>query len=41
MLLHYGADVNVKSLPGTAVEIARRKGHNEIVRLLKEGGARE
>ena len=41
-LLAKGADVNAKeNKGGTALMAAKRKGHREIVRILKEAGAKE
>ena len=41
-LLAKGADVNAKSKFGsTALRLAKEKEHKEIVRILKEAGAKE
>jgi ankyrin repeat protein len=41
-LLAQGADVNAKDSRGcTALMWAKREGHKEIVRILKEAGAKE
>jgi len=41
LLLGKGADVNAKAKDGwTALMIASRKGHQEVVNLLKAHGAR-
>ena len=41
-LLAQGADVNAKSKFGsTALRLAKEKEHKEIVRILKEAGAKE
>ena len=41
-LLAEGADVNAKDNDGnTALMIAKKRGHKEIVRVLKEAGAKE
>jgi len=42
VLLAKGADVNAKSKFGsTALRLAKEKEHKEIVRILKEAGAKE
>lgn len=41
-LLANGADVNAKAYDGnTALMLAKQNGHKEIVRILKEAGAKE
>ena len=41
-LLAQGADMNAKNdIGGTALMYAKEKGHKEIVRILKEAGAKE
>jgi len=41
-LVAHGADVNAKNNDGdTALMLAKKKGHKEIVRILKEAGAKE
>ncbi len=42
LLLHRGADINVRDpFDYTALKIAQRQGHKEIVELLKAHGAKE
>ncbi len=42
LLLEAGADVNAENNNGmTALKIARRRGHDDIVKLLKEAGAKK
>jgi len=42
LLIDRGADVNARSRGGyTALKYAVDRGHKEIVKLLKEAGARE
>jgi ankyrin repeat protein len=42
VLLAKGADVNAKAIMGdTALAQAKKKGHEEIVRMLKEAGTKE
>ena len=42
IFLAEGADVNAKSKLGTtALKAAEKEGHKEIVRMLKEAGAKE
>ena len=42
VLLAYGADVNAQNNKGyTALMWVKKQGHKEIVRILKEAGAKE
>jgi ankyrin repeat protein len=42
LLIAKGADVNVKNNQGrTPLSLAKKKGHNEIVELLRKHGAKE
>ena len=42
VLLEAGADVNAKTDDGrTTLKVARRIGHDEIVKLLKEAGKKK
>ncbi|MFC1854950.1 ankyrin repeat domain-containing protein [Thermodesulfobacteriota bacterium] len=42
LLIGHGADVNAKTKDGeTALSIAKEKGHDEIIKLLKDAGAKE
>lgn len=40
-LLSNGADVNIRSICGTALSLAISKGHKEIAELLRKHGAIE